>query len=340
MSINSNKQIVQFLSACTLLLNACTPAFCLDSENTVAQPPVPKGQVSTEAINRSGKIRLALTLAGGGSRGVAHIGVLKVLHKEGIKPDLIAGSSVGALIGSLYAAGLTPEQIEKIVLEGGLKKAYFPRPRYLQSILYGTRYGISRLMFLKPKIGLYSGKSIARFIDDNLPPGVTDFADLKVPLVVTAINLIDTKPTWINSGKISDAVRASNTVPFIYRSPGAIDGPQLVDGGIRANLPTGVADAVGAPFVVAVKLHSYLEKEPRKEFDTHFEYADRITSILMAEIENKAVVGADILIEPKVEFMTMHSFDQKHLKSAIAAGEAAAREKLQAISAGLETISK
>ncbi len=281
---------------------------------------------------------MALTLAGGGSRGVAHIGVLKVLEEEGITPDLITASSVGALIGSLYAAGVTPKDIEKIVLDGGLKTAYFPRPKIVQSIIYGTRYSLARLIFLKPKIGLYSGKSISKFIEHNLPAGVESFSDLKIPLVLTSINLNDTKPIWISEGKIAPAVRISNTVPFMYRSPGPKDGPQLVDGGIRANLPTHIAEIAGAPLVVAVKLHSYLELASRKDFDTYLDYADRVTSIFMAEIENKAIADADILIEPKVQSMTMHSFDKEEIRSAIAEGEIAARKMLPEIKAKLRKI--
>ncbi|HIA55194.1 MAG TPA: patatin-like phospholipase family protein [Candidatus Melainabacteria bacterium] len=338
MSKNSTRQVTCLIFFTVLLTGLCTQVLAMESGSAIAQPPSAKKTSAPNMLKTPTKIRLALTLAGGGSRGVAHIGVLKVLHKEGIEPDLITGSSVGAMIGSLYAAGLTPEEIEKLALNGDLKKAYFPRPRFLQSIIYGARYGLSRLMFLKPKIGLYSGRSIARFIENNLPSGVTEFKDLKIPLVVTSLNLIDTKPVWISSGKVSFAVRVSNTVPFMYRSPGSIEGPQLVDGGIRSNLPTGIADALGAPLVVAVKLHSYLEKSPRKEFDTNLEYADRVTSILMAEIEGKAVGTADIIIEPKVEFMTMHTFDEEHLKCAIKAGELAALQKLQAIKAGLHAI--
>lgn len=303
----------------------------------VAQPPVPRG--GEEAVERvkshAGKMRLALTLAGGGSRGAAHIGVLKVLEKEGIKPDLITGSSIGAFIGSLYAGGLSATQIEEMALSGKLKKAFFPRPRLVQVMLYAPRYQVARMMCLKPKIGLYSGKSISRCIRESLPADVQNFEDLKIPLVVTSINLVDTKPVWISKGNIADAVRASNTVPFVYRTLGPKDGPQLVDGGIRENLPAEIADAADAPLVVAVKLHSYLEKVPREKFDTNFELADRVTSILMSEVENKGVTGADILIEPKVQFMTMHSFTKKELASAIAEGEKAAREALPAIKAQL-----
>jgi NTE family protein len=306
----------------------------------VAQPAAPLGLESTIArlkSSRTGKARLALTLAGGGSRGAAHIGVLKVLDREGIKPDFIAGSSVGGMIGALYASGLTANQIEKLALNGELKRAYFPLPRKVQSVIYSVRYGLCRMIFIHPKIGLYSGKSLAKFIEQHLPEGVENFEDLKIPFAVAAVNLVDTKPVWMSKGKISTAVRASNTVPFIYRPLGPKDGAQLVDAGIRDNLPTDIADAIGSPLVVAVKLHSYLEKVPQKEFDTNFAYADRITSIFMAEIENKGVAKADVLIEPKVQFMDMRSFNRKDMVRAIAVGEQAAEQALPEIKRRLGT---
>lgn len=304
---------------------------------TVPQPAEARGKGSTEGAvakesQKNGKeIKLALTLAGGGSRGAAHIGVLKVLDREGIKPDFITGSSVGAMIGSLYAAGLTAEEIEQLALSGKLKKAYFPIPKNVKSALHMFPYFAARAVLLKPKIGLYSGKSLSKFIDKNLPEGVENFEDLKIPMAVTAINLLDTKPVWISKGKVSEAVRMSNTVPFLYQCVGPKDGPQLVDGGIRSNLPTEIAQAVGAPLIVAVKLHSYLEKIDQKEIDTNTDLADRVTSIFMAEVETKGVGNADLLIEPEVQYMNMHSFDKKSLVKAIKAGELAAEKQVAEI---------
>jgi NTE family protein len=352
--LSKPRQVAVVLAAVALQLGAASPALAveldldvLDKEadkdvkqvvpedktttKNVPQPAAPTGvAAAAEKVSgrANGRIRLALTLAGGGSRGAAHIGVLKVLEKEGIKPDFISGASIGGLIGCLYAAGLSADQLEELATNGKLKKAFFPVPERIQSFFYTTRYAMSRMMFIHPKIGLYSGKSIAKFIDKNLPEGVENFEDLKIPFAVAAVDLVDTKPCWITKGKISTAVRASNTVPFMYRPIGPKNGPQLVDGGIRDNLPTDLAAALGAPVVVAVKLHSYLEKESRKEFDTNFAYADRLTSIFMSEIEAKGVSKADVLIEPKVQFMDMRSFNKEEMSKAIAAGEVAAREML------------
>ena len=97
----------------------------------------------------------------------------------------------------------------------------------------------------------------------------------------------------------------------------------MVDGGISANLPTEPAEATGA-IVLAVRLHGYTEKENRNSFDTTFEFADRVTSILMASVEEKSLMSADVIIEPKVEQFDLGAFRREEMVEAIAAGETAA----------------
>lgn len=300
-----------------------------------SQPGVQRKQdgtsVPTNTPLRRGKAKMALTLAGGGARGAAHVGVLKVLDAEGIKPDFVAGSSIGAIIGSLYAAGVPASRIEEILLTKEFRKAFFPTPRGLKILSYAPRYlAVTMLTPWKPQVGLYSGKSLANFVRKHLPEGVENIEDLKIPFAATAVNLINTKAVWMTKGSIAEAVRASSSVPFIYR-PVKVNGSWLVDGGLRTNLPTELAESVGAPVVVAVKLHSYLEKVDQSKFDSIFEYGDRLISILMAEIENKAVTDADVLVEPEVDYMTMHSFDKEDVAKAIAEGERAARKALPKI---------
>lgn len=279
-------------------------------------------QVMQAAQEKAGKVRLAITLAGGGARGAAHIGVLRALEKAGIRPDFIAGNSSGAIIGSMYASGMTPDKIEETILSGKLKKAFFPKPMALQQALYVTRYAVQKLIGMKPRIGLYSGKSIAKFMDKTLPAGIENIEDTKIPLAITAINMVDTKPHWCSKGPIADAVRASCSVPLVYR-PVEKDGMHLVDGGLRENMPTDMAQAAGAPVVLAVRLHRYLDVAEKDKFDSITEFVDRVTSILLAEIETKAIANADVVIEPKLPGMTMRSFKQADLREAIAEGEQA-----------------
>ncbi|RTL37740.1 MAG: hypothetical protein EKK48_23950 [Candidatus Melainabacteria bacterium] len=305
-------------------------------EDTVA----PSSATSATQENASGaslnpikhRSGFALTLAGGGARGAAHIGVLKVLDAEGIKPDFVAGNSIGAMIGGLYAAGVPVAEIERLALSGELKKAYFPSNRKLQSATYFGPYFLARAVLIHPQIGLYSGRSLSKFVAKHLPPGLTNIEQMPIPFSCAAVDLTTTRAVWLSKGSIADAIRASNSAPGFFR-PVKVGEQTLVDGGVRANLPTEIAEAEGAPAVVAVRLQAYLEKVDQKEYDTMMDYGDRITSILLSEIENKAVDKADIIIEPKVAYMKMSSFNRDEMAAAIKSGEIAARQALPKIRA-------
>lgn len=273
--------------------------------------------------------KLALVLAGGGARGLAHIGVLKVLEREKIHVDFISGTSVGALIGSLSAARLSAHDIEAIALDGKLGKAFFPRSAVLQEIIYLPSYVFMRVLQLKPALGLYSGKSIAKFVDKNLPAKYKNIEQLPTPFVAVSVDL-STGAKFVHSkGNIAKAVQASCSVPFLYR-PVKEGNKYMVDGGISSNLPTAPAEATGA-IVLAVRLHGYTEKENRNSFDTTLEFADRVTSILMASVEEKSLISADVIIEPKVEQFDLGAFKREEMLAAIAAGETAALAALPEI---------
>ncbi len=273
--------------------------------------------------------RLALVLAGGGARGLAHIGVLKVLEREKIHVDFISGTSVGALIGSLSAARLSAHEIETIALDGKLGKAFFPRPAVIQEIIYLPSYVFMRILQLKPSLGLYSGKSIAKFVEKNVPVKYKNIEQLPTPFVAVSVDL-STGGKFVHSkGNIAKAVQASCSVPFLYR-PVKLGNRYMVDGGISSNLPTAPAEATGA-IVLAVRLHGYTEKENRNSFDTTLEFADRVTSILMASVEEKSLMSADVIIEPKVDQFDLGAFKREEMLEAIAAGETAANAAMPEI---------
>ncbi|MDP3510552.1 MAG: patatin-like phospholipase family protein [Candidatus Melainabacteria bacterium] len=290
--------------------------------------PVETGNLLSEVKNP----RLALILAGGGARGAAHIGVLKVFDREKIHVDFLVGSSVGALVGSLYCAGVSARDIEALVLSNQLKKAFYPIPFKLKAALGIPPYMLKRLIFLKPPIGLYSGNSIAKFIERNLPPGIEKIEQLKTPFAALTVNLGDTRPVWLDKGNIAKAVQASCSVPMLYR-PVVTDGKLFVDGGLRNNLPTEPATAVGAQIVVAVKLHAFLKGNDQSKFNTFSSYGDQLLGILMAEIEDKPAGQADIVIEPNADKLNLHNFNRADLIEAIKSGEEAAEKALPAIKA-------
>lgn len=274
--------------------------------------------------------KFALTLAGGGARGAAHVGVLKVLEREGLRPDFVCGSSIGAMIGGLYAAGVPIVDIEKLVVSGDLGKAFFPINRKVQVFTYGVPYSLARTILIHPQIGLYSGKSLSKFVSKNLPAGIVNIEDMPIPFAAAATDLLTTKAVWLSKGSIADAIRASNSAPGFFR-PFKVGEHVLVDGGVRANLPTEIAEAQGAPLVVAVRLQAHLARVDQKKYDTFLDYGDRLSSILLAEIESNAVNKADVIIEPKMPWMRMSSFHEKEMKEAITAGEVAATKMLPQI---------
>ncbi len=293
--------------------------------------PVETGNLLSEVKNP----RLALILAGGGARGAAHIGVLKVFEREKIHVDFLVGSSVGALVGSLYCAGVSASEIEELVLSNQLKKAFYPIPFKLKAVLGVPPYMLKRLVFIKPPIGLYSGNSIAKFIERNLPSGVEKIEQLKTPFAALTVNLGDTRPVWLDKGNIAKAVQASCSVPLLYR-PVVTDGKLFVDGGLRNNLPTEPATAVGAQVVVAVKLHSFLKGNDQSKFNTFSSYGDQLLGILMAEIEDKPAGQADIVIEPNADKLNLHNFNRADLVEAIRSGEEAAEKAVPAIKARIK----
>ncbi len=306
---------------------------------SINQPPAPTGGIdlmNTLARRPPSTYHVGLNLAGGGARGAAHIGVLKVLEQEGIRPDFIAGTSMGAIVGSLYCAGVPVAEIERLMLSGEMKKGLLPSSLKWQSVKYVPSYILKRIFQLKPLIGLYSGNSLAKFIDNHVPSASKNIEDLKIPFAAIGTNLLDTRSHWITTGDVGTAVQASSTMPFVYR-PVKLDGRLVVDGGLRSTLHD-IAKASGARTMIAVKLQSTLDSKSDKPLRTIIGLAERVITIVLAEIESRSVAGADVLIEPDVKSGTMDSFEHEDIVRSIEAGEAAARKMLPQIRAQLAAI--
>jgi NTE family protein len=180
--------------------------------------------------------KIALVLGGGGSRGIAHIGVLEVLAQEQIDLDLIVGTSMGAIIGGMFALGLTPETLVTHL---------------------GAWQGNSVWT-----MNLFSARARQRQIAKQLADvfGNKTFADLRVPMVMLAVDLVTGKEVVLDSGPLLPAVLASSAVPVVF-PPVEIDGMRLVDGGVIDSLNTQVAFAYGAEKVIAVDIYPMLEQD-------------------------------------------------------------------------------
>lgn len=183
-------------------------------------------------LRRKPKIRkIGLALGGGGARGLAHIQVLETLDELGIRPHRIAGTSIGAVIGALYASGLSGKEIRAVVHEWQT-----PRPDKRHGIL--DRHDLRRwAALLDPtfdRSGLFKGEKIIRFLSDHIR--CTTFETLKIPLIITAADYGDASEVVFNSGDLLSAVRASIAIPGVF-TPVERDGSLLLDGGVVNPLP-------------------------------------------------------------------------------------------------------
>lgn len=177
------------------------------------------------------KVRVGLALGGGGARGYAHLGVLKVLHRASVPIDLLAGNSIGAVVGAIYAAGYDLKEMEKMARR--------------------TRWGeLLRLADLTlPADGPIRGRRLEEFFAALI--GGRGFAELEKPLTVTACDLVSGTEVRLRSGSLPRALRASTAVPGIF-APVFWDGRILVDGGVVNSVPLLAAAEMGPPVVIAV----------------------------------------------------------------------------------------
>src|SRR5512139_1319211 len=199
--------------------------------------------------------RTALVLSGGGAKGIAHVGVIRALDSLGIRPDLVVGTSMGSIIGALYASGYTGAQIDSITASGptDLFTNRAPRtPRAWRPLvpLLTWEQGSSGLALQNPTVREPDANaSLSQvFLRGNLLAR-GDFDRLPIPFRAVATDLTNRAPVVLGQGDLAQAIRASIAVPLVF-APERIDGKVLTDGGISANIPVGVARALGATRVI------------------------------------------------------------------------------------------
>ncbi|MCS7177670.1 MAG: patatin-like phospholipase family protein [Anaerolineae bacterium] len=266
--------------------------------------------------------RIGLALSGGGVRGLAHIGVLKVLTEAGIPIHAIAGTSAGGLIGALYAAGIPPHQIEEEALR-------IASPRRLLSFLNPVH----------PFRGLLSAQKVAEYLETFLDD--LTFDQLHIPLAVVAVDLNRGQKVVLKEGRVVDAVRATTALPGLIR-PVQREEQLLVDGGLLDNLPADVVRQMGAERVVAVDISTdetslgwLTEELKRRPFvpDSLAEMADilwRSLGVMMRDMNRRNLEEArpDLLIRPAIPPGVTVLTGLARAAEVIAAGEEAARAAL------------
>jgi NTE family protein len=191
--------------------------------------------------------KIGLALGGGGARGLAHVGILKVLLREQIPIDVISGTSMGGIVGAMHAVGLSPEQMEAEATKRGEIGQIF---KLIDLRLVGS--------------GLLGGKRIKKMLVEMLGAETT-FADLRLPFAVISTDYNSGREVVLKDGNLADAVRATMSVPGVFE-PVEIGGYKLLDGGVLDNVPVGVARSLGAEKVIAVDvLPNFRLNEPGKD---------------------------------------------------------------------------
>jgi len=263
---------------------------------------------------------VALALSGGGSRGLAQIGVLRALEEAGIKIDLIVGTSMGSIIGGLYAAGYSVDQLDSIAINTDWDDLLSPaaetdrRELFVEQKITEDKAILTlRLDGFSPIIptSINTGHKLSNYLNLlTLQAPVhsnSSFDDFKIKFRAVCTNLVTGSPVIIDGGSLSQAMRASSSVSF-FLSPVLKDTLILVDGGLVANVPVKIALELGADIVIAVNTTSNLYT--REELELPWIIADQVISIPMKLLNENQLSFADVVISPDIKERSATDFDK------------------------------
>ncbi len=254
--------------------------------------------------------KIGLALGSGGGKGLAHIGVIKALEAEGIPIHAIAGSSIGAIVGALYAVRRDITSVERLALTTNWN--------HLAGLLdIGAGNG-----------GLLQGKKLEYFLSSALE--VDTFEELSMPLAAVATDMHSGEPHVFRSGSVIKALRASAGVPLLFRPLETPEG-WFSDGGLSLPVPVRVAHELGADVVIAVDLDadSCTYDKPIRSL---LQMTDRTISLLSVHLAREQVIGADVHIKPRVGDLGWSAFlTTEGTRDAILRGEEAAQKHIEDI---------
>lgn len=284
-----------------LLAALCLPllAGCLGL-GTRPEPPAAKPLAAPPKI--------ALVLGGGAARGFVHVGVIKALEAQGIVPDFIVGASAGALVGALYASGLSGFELQKQAIE--------------------IEDGQFNDWLIPPDRGFFEGKALQNFV--NIALANRPIEKLPRKLAVVATDLASGEAVVFRSGNAGLAVRASSAVPGVFQ-PTRINGRDYVDGGLVSPVPVRAAHDLGADFVIAVDISA----RPRDgRTGSSVEVLLQTFAIMGQSLGRYQTSAADIVIRPVTTDLAATDFSSRH--KAVLEGEKAAAAVMSELKAKLE----
>ncbi len=295
--------------------------------------------------------KIGLVLSGGGAKGTAHVGVIKVLEKAGIQVDYIAGTSMGAIIGGLYSIGYTAEQLDSIARGMDWKVQLSDKKKRNEQNFIERNQADKYVISVPIKKGAVKEQAFGGIIKGNnlqntfstLTIGYhdsIDFNTLPIPFACVAQNIVDGKEVVMHSGILAQAMRASMAVPGAF-SPIRYQGMILLDGGMVNNYPVDVVRDMGADIVIGVDVQNELRTE--SDLKTATDILGQIINLMGQEKYKKNVDTTDVYIKVNVEGYGASSFSGAAVDTLILRGETAALAKwneIQALAQKMESITK
>jgi NTE family protein len=276
------------------------------------------------------KPKWALVLMGGGSRGLAHIGILDVLQKNGLTPDIIVGTSMGAVIGGLFASGISPTKLKEIANDFNLNN-FIERPNLP---ILSKKSHISILDFLMlesykskllKKLGLNREDKMEAYLRNLI--GEICIEELPVKFACNAVDLISGREIIFEKGKLYKALRATMSLPILFE-PTSIDDMLLLDGGVLNNAPVGIARNLDANKVILVDVHKDLKEIPAAEIKNTFQLLHRMVETMVAYKTEEKIKKADLVIRVDLEIDALDYSDYFRI---VETGENIANENIDKI---------
>ena len=282
-------------------------------------------------------VKVGLVLSGGGAKGFAHVAVLKVLEEAGVRINYIGGTSMGAIIGGLYASGYSANQLDSLIKITDFNKILTDNLPRKSKPFYDKEQGEKYILSVPIKNGkvgmptaLSNGQNVLNLLTSLTQHvnSISEFSKLPIPFVCIATNLETGKQEVLRNGFLPEAILASGAFPTLL-APVEIDGKLLTDGGVVNNFPVAEVKAMGADIIIGVDIQSGLES--KEQLSSAVKILNQIVGFQMYKSMEYKYDSLDLVIKPNMKTYNVISFDKA--KEIMIEGDLAAREQYSALKA-------
>ncbi|HYI76924.1 MAG TPA: patatin-like phospholipase family protein [Chryseolinea sp.] len=271
--------------------------------------------VAFSCLAQTERPKIGLVLSGGGAKGIAHIGILKAMEEAGLTPDYITGTSMGSIVGGLYAAGYSADELKTVVLDANwsellTNKIPYNHVTFEEKPFYGrylADFYFEHKKLILPK-GIIEGEALIQLFSrlTRYVHGIGDFNKLPIPFACVATDITTGKPVVLDKGSLALSMRASMAIPSIF-TPVRIDGRLLVDGGLVRNMPVNEVLAMGADIVIGVFVSGDLD--PEENLTSAVSIMMQSAFITSAFDSREQMAKCNILISPDLQGFSTGSFN-------------------------------